>query len=157
MKLTTFLAVSLGTLSILGAGCREVVQPPERPPVVQAPDSPTAFPALPRAGEIYLASESLLREQNYGHHRTLVSRYVLYEDGAFELQYLRGESGFFQYRGRYTRTDTLVAFAFDNLAFAPVRDASGVLAGDSLTVRYNTAMSLSGFVDGVFVRTPPVH
>jgi hypothetical protein len=157
MKRTNFLAVSLGTLIILVAGCREVVQPPERLPVAQAPDAPTAFPALPRPGEIFSASESLVREQSIGHHGTVESRYVLHEDGTFGLQYLTKEFGFFQYSGRYTRTDTLVAFAFENGAFAPVWEASGVLAGDSLTVRYNTMMSLSDFVDGVFVRSEAVH
>ena len=84
------------------------------------------------------------------HPRCALSRYVLQEDGTFALQYVK--DFFFEYTGRYSRVNAAIAFAFD--ANSGAWQATGTIHGDSLVVAYNTNMQLSGFEDGLYVRTP---
>jgi hypothetical protein len=81
------------------------------------------------------------------------SRYVLYPDGTFSLQYLRADSGFFAYGGTYSRVDAAIELDFEGSNLAGPWDAAGVLSGDSLTVDYNLEMNLADFEDGVYVRS----
>ena len=79
------------------------------------------------------------------------SRYVLSDDGTFELQY-ETQGGSFAYRGRYSRPDSILAFAFDDSSKAGPWEATGTLLRDSLTVRYNDVMGWADFDDAVYVR-----
>jgi hypothetical protein len=76
------------------------------------------------------------------------SRFVLYDNGAFVLQYVgRGE-----YRGRYAEDKGVITFEWDGWSVAGPWGATGALSDDSLSVRYNLIMQLSDFEDGVYLR-----
>lgn len=82
------------------------------------------------------------------------SRYVLLDDRTFSLQFLRPDLRFFEYRGRYTRADTLITFDFDDSSPNPWQ-AVGVVHGDSMVVAYNLSAAMSDFEDAVYVRRFP--
>jgi hypothetical protein len=82
------------------------------------------------------------------------SRYVLREDGGFELQYETVTWGNFAYTGHYWLTDSVIDFRFDAWNRAGPWDAVGTLMGDSLVVNFNTVMQLADFEDGVYERPP---
>jgi Tol biopolymer transport system component len=105
----------------------------------EPPDPPgpgAGYPLLLRPGVAYV-STSL----------PSTSRYVLYEDSTFGVQF--GSSyGFFEYPGKYSRADSVVSFLFD--ANAGRWTATGIVRGDSLIVIYNDEMHLDDFEDGVY-------
>jgi hypothetical protein len=78
----------------------------------------------------------------------LESRYVLYEDSTFGLQYVNARWGFFEYTGRYARVNASISLDFD--ANRPQWQATATTQGDSLVVTYNLDMMLSDFEDGVY-------
>jgi hypothetical protein len=83
---------------------------------------------------------------------TKKSRFVLYDNGAFVLQYQSlGEGG---YRGGYEDANGVVAFAWEGWSVAGPWGATGTLKGDSLTVQYNQIMQWTDFEDAVYVRIP---
>jgi hypothetical protein len=160
MKFSSYLAVAVGALLSLSAGCKDAVQP--EPPVIEAPvaapapplAAPPDFPALARPGEIY--NEGAVSIYGYPgsdayHDGRLVSRYVLYQDSSFALQFSSPRSGIFEYLGRYSRADSVITFDWDGWSIAGPWGATGTLRGDSLDVKYNIIMQLSDFVDGVYV------
>ncbi len=152
MKFSSYLAVAVGALLSLSAGCSDAVQPepPGIEPPVAAPAPPLAarpdFPALARPGKIY--NEGAVSIYGY----PLVSRYVLYQDSTFTLQFSSPKFGMFEYLGRYSRADSVITFDWDGWSIAGPWGATGTLRGDSLDVKYNIIMQLSDFVDGVYVR-----
>ena len=77
---------------------------------------------------------------------TLASRFVLYDNGTFALEYASG-SLTPEYRGTYTETDGQVMFDFEGWSVAGSWSAIGVLTGDSLAVTYNLIMAMSDFED----------
>ena len=83
-----------------------------------------------------------------------IARYVFYADGTFGLQFSSARAGFFEYRGRYTRTDARITFDWDGWSIAGPWGATGTLSGDTLRVEYNTIMQATDFVDGMYVRVP---
>ena len=142
---------------VLSVGCMDSVPPvalagaPVSSPVVPGP--PPAFPPLTRPGEIY-ASAADLRDpvilvQRWG----FATRYLLYEDSTFALQFSSAKTGFFAYLGRYLRTDTVMTFNFNDENAAGAWRAVGTLHGDSISVSYNIVMYLADFVDDVYVRS----
>jgi hypothetical protein len=147
-------------LVILASACADSLTPtaPTRPigttssqPAPPAPSPAPEFPAGPRPARTYLFAGEL----SYPVHEwTRSSRYVLYEDGTFALQYLQS-AGSFEYRGIYTEADTQVVFRFyDNQnVSAPWGGATGTLLDDLLTVRYDLIMSLDDFEDAAYSRT----
>lgn len=78
---------------------------------------------------------------------TQKSRFVLYDNGAFVLQYPSAE-----YRGRYTEANSVVTFHWEGWSVAGPWGATGELHGDALSVRYNLIMQLTDFEDAVYVR-----
>jgi hypothetical protein len=66
---------------------------------------------------------------------------------------VRPDWGFFEYLGRYSRTDSAITFDFDGWSVVGPWLASGVVAGNSLTVKYNDVMLWSDFEDGVYIRS----
>jgi len=125
---------------------------PSNPPApvpapVPAPTPVATFPALTHAGAVYDRTTSTSIPGS--------SRYVIYEDGTFSLQYLRPDRGFFEYPGRYLRTDTVLTLIFNANATSPWQ-ARGILRADStLTVEYNLIMSLDDFENGTFRSSRP--
>lgn len=103
--------------------------------------------------KVYVGTDGMYDFFNSTHGK-LTSSYVLHEDGAFALQFSSLRYGDFEYLGRYTRTDTLITFSWEGWSIAGEWGATGILRGDSLSVRYNLIMSLTDFIDGVYVRTP---
>jgi hypothetical protein len=92
----------------------------------------------------------------YSTYCTVRSRYILRNDGTFVLQYnYEGGNeyrGGLQYKGRYTQTNNSVSFTWEGWSVAGPWGATGTLRGDTLTVGYNTIMSLSDFEDAVYLR-----
>lgn len=79
-------------------------------------------------------------------------RYVFYADSTFELTTSSEvDQDSFSFPGWYSQTGTMIALDF----FDDRRrwHATGAARGDTLFVEYNLVMGLSGFTDGVFVRT----
>jgi hypothetical protein len=79
------------------------------------------------------------------------SRYVIYQDGTFELQYAL-EDGHINYSGMYSREGSEVVLDFDDDS---QWQALGVFSddGSTLQVMYNPVMALSDFEDGVYILT----
>ena len=83
---------------------------------------------------------------------TKKSQFVLYDNGAFILQFPSiGQGG---YRGGYREANGLVAFAWEGWNPAGVWSATGALTGNTLTIRYNDIMYLTDFEDAVYVLGP---
>lgn len=82
---------------------------------------------------------------------TRLSRFVLYDNGAFVLQY----PGYLnESKGRYSVSGTTVNFEWNATSAAGSWTAVGQLSGNTLTVRYNAIMSASDFEDAVYERVP---
>jgi hypothetical protein len=156
--LLAFLALSnaCADLDTLTAPTPTVAQNSTPPPTTNGPPPP--FPALSRPARVYVGSADLYPPSGYS-LGPLASRYVLYEDGTFALQFTSAKQTFFEYRGTYieatlpTLPDALVTFKWEGWSAAGPWGATGSLNDRSLTVSYNVIMMLSDFVDGVYVRT----
>lgn len=73
------------------------------------------------------------------------SRFVLYDDGAFVLQYPTGE-----YRGGYTETNGAITFGWEGWSVAGPWGATGRIEDGLLTVNYNLIMQLTDFEDAIY-------
>ena len=138
--------ITLGALLVTLAGCKDsplALEPSRSEP--SGPTIPPDFPALSSPAGIYDRTSPSFIPGN--------SRYVLYENGTFSLQYVTPDWGFGEYLGRYSRTDSAIAFQFDGWNGMGPWLADGIVAGDSLTVKYNVAMVMSDFEDGVYIRS----
>ena len=141
-----------GLLLALLASCSDSTVPvhtPEPSPPAPAP----VFPGLTRPGVIYVGDEGLY-DVFVATHGSLASRFVLYTDSTFELQFSSMKRGYFAYTGRFARADSTVTFSWDGWSSAGPWGATGTLRGDSLRVEYNQVMMMTDFIDGVYVRTP---
>lgn len=85
---------------------------------------------------------------NYADDYTKNSRFVLYDNGAFELQYSNPNVG--GVVGRYTQSNGVISFAWEGWSLAGSWAATGTLTGNSLTVNYNQVMQLTDFVDAAY-------
>ena len=112
------------------------VSPAPTPPTVPAAD----FPTVAGPARIYLAANSW----------PLPSRYVLYDDGRFALQYI----GINDYRGTYKEANGVITFEWEGWSTAGPWGAAGSITDAALTVRYNLIMQLSDFEDAVYSRVP---
>jgi hypothetical protein len=81
---------------------------------------------------------------------TKESRFVLYDNGAFVLQYMNLG---IQYRGGYTQATDAITFEWEDWSAAGPWSARAILRDGSLTVRYNLIMQLDDFEDAVYVAT----
>lgn len=104
------------------------------------PSLPT-FPPVPASSDVYLREAP----DEWG----LVSRYVLHQGTAFELQFLSDR--FFSYTGQYSRSGSVITFDFDASNTAGPWKAEGTLHGDRLNVEYNAIMWLADFRNGIYV------
>src|SRR5262245_61807059 len=144
---------ALAVLMVFSAACGGTDRPTAptvstaRPPVVMGPSGPTGFPPVVRPARIFTFNRALsypVREF------TVNSRYVLYDDGSFALQYssIGGE-----YLGTYQDTNGVLTFRWQGWSIAGPWGATGSLQGDSLAVKYNDIMTLSDFEDAVYTET----
>lgn len=148
-------AMVRATVVLALVSCSEPgLSPPlEREPPMTLPPAPPlpatpAFPALTKPGEIYLSTEGPSEAtSNY------ISRYILYEDNSFDLQYV-GPGMSLSYPGRYLLFGSVIMLDWHE--FNPIGNwgASGTLNGNTLVVQYNIYMQLSDFIDGTYVRVP---
>lgn len=162
LALALALALALGALLALSAGCADSTGPPPpaaAPPLAEpaAPPQPglRAFPPLSRPGDVYDGNPGIYQAARAYHGGTLASRYVLYEDGTFGLQFLSPAFGFHEYAGRYAHRQPGISLGFYDGNTAGPWFATATLRGDSLAVEYNLVMYLADFLDGVYVRSPP--
>lgn len=149
---------ALGAVLALSTACSEVTPPtaptptaeqlPAPAPTPPAPRVPT-FPAISKPARVYVGVPST----SYPIHGSpLASRYVLYDDGTFALQYSSANYPFFEYLGTYSEENGDIAFHWDGWSAAGPWGAIGTLTEDSLSVKYNVIMQMSDFEDGVYVR-----
>ena len=143
--------VTLVSVVVLSIGCNYADQPTAPSPVPPPPPSiaPAPTPNIPPASGpaiTYLFGERLsYAVRGY----TSTSKYVLYENGRFSLQY---ESAIGEYAGTYQQENGVIVFHF---AGDSRWDATAAFRGDSLEVRYNLIMTLSDFEDAVYRRSQP--
>ncbi|MGI8618964.1 MAG: hypothetical protein ACR2L6_07715 [Gemmatimonadaceae bacterium] len=137
------LRIQVAALLLLSVGCSGGASLTD--PDAEATASPPPFPALSRPGHIYNEAAQLYRDT--------FSRYVLYDDGGFALQFSR--SG--EYLGRYTivvsGADTSLVFAFaGNASWA----ATAPWGGNVLAISYNDNARWDDFKSGTYhrVQTP---
>jgi hypothetical protein len=110
---------------------------------------PTSFPTVSgAAGVFYFLNQASYPVRGY----TTSSRYILYDNGKFALQY--GAYSGLEYRGSYTKVDSLITFNWEGWSTAGPWGATGRLKGDTLTVAFNIIMELSDFEDAVYLREP---
>jgi hypothetical protein len=146
-------AISRGTLvgvMVLAIACgRSSPTAPsassQRPVVPSTPaPSPSNFPPLSGLSRTFGFNHELTyRLTDY----TKQSRFVLYDNGAFVLQYV---SLGIEYRGGYTESNGVITFQWEGWSSAGAWGASGTLKDGSLTVQYNLIMQLSDFEDAVY-------
>jgi dipeptidyl aminopeptidase/acylaminoacyl peptidase len=86
--------------------------------------------------------------QNSSGHR---SRYILYADNSFSLQYVTSNWLHLYYAGSYSPLGPGVSFNFYDSNTAGPWTATGNFDGSRLSVTYNIVMSLADFEDGVYV------
>ena len=119
-------------------------QSPAVPSTPTPAPSPSNFPPLSGHSRTFAFNHELTyRVTDY----TKQSRFVLYDNGAFVLQYvsLGGE-----YRGGYTESNGVITFQWEGWSVAGPWGATGTLKDGSLTVQYNLIMQLSDFEDAVY-------
>jgi hypothetical protein len=115
---------------------------PVAAPPAPTPRPPTDFPPLSGPSRTFTFDRALLYPvRDY----TSNSRFVLYDNGAFVLQYSGGA-----YRGSYSETNGVIAFDWEGWSTAGPWAATGTLTGDSLTIQYNFIMQMTDFEDAVY-------
>jgi hypothetical protein len=106
------------------------------------------FPELTKPGAVY---NELNPVQEAGPVQ-VASRYVLYDDGTFELQ-MSDIQKLFVLSGRYTRVDSLITFQdFSAWSAAGPYTASAILRGEELVVSYGLVMQMTDYSDATYVR-----
>lgn len=113
--------------------------------------SPPPFAPAPHAVGVYNGPEGLYDFCIWLHGARVPTRYVLYGDGRFEMQFSSYNYGVFSYTGRYSQNGTVLTFEWDGWSVAGPWGASGTLDGDTLHVRYNDVMMWTDFIDGPYV------
>jgi hypothetical protein len=134
---------------LLSAGCSNSHQPTapstvERVLTLPTPIEPACvFAAVTQRGRVYAFSHA--RFPNPASY-TRCSRFVLYDNGSFELQF--GGRG--TYSGTYRILGNVVDFTWDGWSVAGSWGSNATLDDNTLDVRYNTIMMLSDFEDAVY-------
>ena len=105
---------AVAALTVLFAACseRQVFDPlPQAGPTESGPAAPfvPVFPEPAKAAQVYAEPPGLYA--NLGSQS--VSRFVLYDDGTFELQFARGSAPL-TFKGRYGRDGASVKFDWDD-------------------------------------------
>ena len=102
---------------------------------------------MTRPARVYVGIDSPTYAMHGG---PLASRYVLYDDGSFALQYASANYPFFEYLGTYTEANSLIKFLDKDAGW----EATVSPRVESISVRYPLLMQQSDFLDGVYIRTP---
>jgi hypothetical protein len=124
-------------------------QPIAQPPASPAPAPPPApsprvpsWPEISRPARIYVA--------DFAYPLGYPTRFVIYDNSEFSLQFSRSDDSVFEYPGNYSETDGSIEFRFkaNNGAWG----ATATVNEETLHVRYNFDMVMSDFVDGKYAR-----
>jgi hypothetical protein len=107
-----------------------------------------AFPPVTRPAQVYGVPVAL----EYPLTRiTQRSRFVLYDDGGFVLQFVNDNGSVFEYAGTYRQVAAnTIAFAF---SADPSDAAVGTLQDRALTIRYDLHMRMADFEDALYTLT----
>jgi predicted small lipoprotein YifL len=144
-KASPFVVV-IATLVVMLAGCGDAIVSPREVPPADGPTTTHGQPDFPP-----ISAGAAVYNRTTPSYIPGSSRYVLYDDSTFALQYWRPDWGFFEYPGEYRREDSAMSFYFDGYNTAGAWVATGTLDGQTLTVAYNLVMMMSDFEDGVYV------
>jgi hypothetical protein len=137
--------VTLPLLAACGSSLPTSPTTAAQPFVVPATQPVSVFPPLSGSSRTF----AFEREVTYPvSDYTKGSRLVLYDNGAFVLQYPTLGSG--GYRGRYTEVNGVITFEWEGWSAAGPWGAIGTLQGDSLLVQYSIYMQMSDFEDAVY-------
>ena len=119
-------------------------QPPARPS--PTPPPVVTFPPLSGPSRTFFFDHELSHPVSA---YTKNSRFVLYDNGAFVLEYVSlGEGG---YRGGYKDANGVITFEWEGWSSAGPWGATGTLQGDLLKVQYNLVMQMTDFEDAVYL------
>ena len=92
------------------------------------------------------------------HDYTKNSRFVLYDNGAFLLEYPPSSFGEGRFPGAYRDANGVMMYLFDSSTGRSFDeawdDATGTLQGDALTIQYQESMQHADFEDAVYVLMP---
>ena len=143
---------AVGALLVFVAACGSSVPTSPTgtnpPSALSARTSPpvTSFPPLSGPSRTFVFD----RELSYPVTAyTRNSRFVLYDNGAFVLQYPSlGEVG---YRGGYKDTNGVIKFEWEGWSVASPWGATGILKGDSSRFSTNEIMHHTDFEDALYV------
>jgi hypothetical protein len=142
-------------LALAVSACEQPVSPLRTPspsvdvaPPPVTPAQPPIVPGVVAPGGTYEFIDTGRKVMNY----TRGSRFVLGDDGRFELQY----EGLGQYRGTYTYSQDAnsLTFSWEGWSVAGPWGASGTIKDDVLAVSFNIIMQLSDFEDASYRRVP---
>ena len=150
-------ACTIVLVALLCAACSDATLGPQHsdlPKVPVGPPSPAAPAASSSCGlvagpaRVYnFSSELEFRVREF----TRQSRFVLYENGTFVLEYA---SPIGQYCGRYTESNGAITFTWDGWSTAGEWGAKGIVKDRAMTVTYNSIMMMSDFEDAIYSRIP---
>jgi hypothetical protein len=138
--------VVLGVLSVACGSSgptapTETSQPLTLPP--STPQPPTDPPLSGPSRTFIFDRELSYRVSDY----TKESRFVLYDNGKFVLQYM---TRFTEHPGRYTEANGVIYFEWEGLEGRRPWGATGTVVGEYLTVQYSLNMQLADFENAVY-------
>jgi hypothetical protein len=123
---------------------------PPPPPVRQV-----EFPRPSSGATIYVDPDGRIYEWIFSMHGgSLPSRFVFYDNGSVSLQFASPVWGFFEYPAFRSGPEAEMKLSFSSDSRW---DATASLRGDSLRVSYNIIMTMSDFVDGIYVRSERIQ
>ena len=122
---------------------------PPPPSPTPTPPPPISFPPLSGPSRTFVFANELEYPVSY---HTKNSRFVLYDNGACVLQYLTISGGTLNGQDRDINGVIMILFEFRGRSVADEwDDATGILSGDSLTVRYDLLMQHSDYENAAYV------
>jgi hypothetical protein len=157
-QMSSVRGTAIAGLLLLAAGCQStgpVAPAPstrsESPTPTPAPTPPPTpvFPPLSGPSRTFVFDRGLTYQNVENYTRT--SRFVLYDDGAFALQY---GTPALEYRGGYTEANGVITFEWEGWNVGGPWGASGTVTANTLTVQFNLIMQLTDFEDAVYVLKP---
>lgn len=150
-------------LSVALSACAESTPVGPDAQAVAQPTTPAPSPATPLAppfkapsspAHIYQETGPLYAFAYSYHGGILESRYVLYDDGSFALQFASARNGLFEYDGKYVRSGSEIRFLFNDSNTGGPWNAVGTTDGTKIRVDYNGIMIGADFESGVYLENP---
>ena len=144
---------SLGcTDPVQPAGAAAAVYTPHPVPASPQPARPVWNGCAPGVGRLYGEAVPVYQASYDYQGGFLLSHFTLCDNGTFELAFESGRFPPFDYIGKYSQSDSAVAFNFVDSDLAGAWTATARLRGDTLIVEYNFVMMMADFVNGPYLR-----